>query len=86
MNSIVASHLQERFPRMEFQLLRLQREYPDFKDLCHDHADCARVLSNLSRELVPDFGLLREYNELRNNLEVEISDYFEKLRPTISHK
>ncbi len=81
MNSFVAPHLQEHFPRMEFQLLRLQREYPDFKDLCHDHADCAQILSNLSRELVPDFGLLREYNELRNNLEVEISGYLEMLRP-----
>lgn len=82
MNSIVASHLQERFPRMEFQLLRLQREYPEFKDLCHDHADCARTLNNLSRELVPDFELLREYNGLRNNLEVEISGYLEKFCPT----
>ena len=82
MNSFVAPHLQERFPRMDFQLLRLQQEYPDFKDLCHDHADCARILSNLSRELVPNFRLLREYNELRNNLEIEISGYLEKFRPT----
>jgi hypothetical protein len=82
MNRLVASHLQERFPLLEFQLLRLQREYPDFRDLCHDHADCVRILSNLCRDSVPDFELLREYNELRNDLEVEISGYLEKLRLT----
>jgi hypothetical protein len=82
MNRLVASHLQERFPLLEFQLLRLQREHPDFKDLCQDHADCVQILSNISRDSVPDFELLREYNAHRNALEVEISGYLEKLRQT----
>jgi len=78
MSGQISRHLQHRFPDSELRIARLERSDPDFRDLCRDYADCARVLEEISRNPAPDLNRIEEYRELKFALEREVLEFLER--------
>lgn len=69
------------------QIARLERGDPDFRDLCRDYEDCARILEDISRNPVPDLQRVKEYRELKFALEREVLEILKRpsARASIFH-
>ncbi len=76
----VPRYLEQRFPDRKLHIARLECANTDFRDLCRDYEDCVQVLDDLSRNPIPDLKRIKEYQELKLALELEVLEYLE--RPT----
>ncbi len=78
MLQIVPRYLDQRFPERKLHIARLQCADNDFRDLCRDYEDCAQVLEDLSRNPISDLKRIKEYQELKLSLELEVLEYLER--------
>ena len=77
-------YIKKRFPDRELQIARLEPGYPNFRDLCRDYEDCARVLEEISRSPAPDLNRIKEYRELKFALEREVLEFLERPSERVS--
>ena len=78
MLQIVSRYLDQRFPERKLHIARLQCADNDFRDLCRDYEDCVQVLDDLSRNPISDLKRIKEYQELKLSLELEVLEYLER--------
>ena len=77
MNDSRKRHLKQRFPGREERIGRLERVNPGFRELCRDYEDCVQALDELSGNPIPDLNRIKEYQELKLALEVEVLEFLE---------
>ena len=55
----------ERFPDNGAVIVRLYREYDEFRRLCHDYVSCADAIQRMRDGPVAEIGTVREYHALQ---------------------
>ena len=67
--------VQEKFPLQSIGIEELYHHNTDFRSLCEDYFLCINALDQYQKESGDDQNTLKEYDDLRKELETELENF-----------